>query len=423
MDVVVVAKMKKFSQKKEGQSYAELPASEFEVISLLKGEQWAKVGDPIKIHYFGKNNLPFYLIMGTDTPDTVWTSPLSLDQRGLDYVRKVVELPKGPERLKFFLNHLEDKDEMLARDAYDEFARAPYDDVIALKPSMDREKVIEWVKDVKNVSSSRRRLYLTLLGVCGKPEDADMLETFMKSKKREDKQGLDAMVACYLTLKGEPGMKTVKELFLSNPKAEYQDTYSSIMAMRFHGAETEVIAKEKLLEGFRCILDREDLADLVIPDLARWEDWTVLDRLEKLYAKADPESNWVRVPIINYVRACPLPEAKVVMENLKKIDPDSVKRASSFFPFAPKKQDTESEQPAAGATSLNAPLSAPIVPLDIEGDFENDSMDQWAGSDSLSPTEPSADPENFDRLRWPLLAGLFLTAAAAMVIRSRKSSF
>ncbi|MEM7316882.1 MAG: hypothetical protein AAF497_27435, partial [Planctomycetota bacterium] len=271
MDVVVVAKMKKFSQKKEGQSYADLPASEFEVIEMMKGEQWAKVGQTIKIHYFGKNDLPYYLIMGTDTPDTVWTSPLSLDQRALDYIKQVVELPKGPERLKFFLEHLEDKDEMLARDAYDEFARAPYESVIALKPSMKRETILEWVKDVKNVSPSRRRLYLTLLGVCGKPEDADLLEKFMRSPKREDKQGLDAMVACYLTLKGEKGMPTIKELFLSNPKSEYQDTYSSIMAMRFHGSETEVIPKEKLLEGFRCILEREELADLLPPCQIRYD--------------------------------------------------------------------------------------------------------------------------------------------------------
>ena len=31
------------------------------------------------------------------------------------------------------------------------------------------------------------------------------------------------------------------------------------------------------------MLDRPQLADLVIPDLARWEDWSVMDRLVELF--------------------------------------------------------------------------------------------------------------------------------------------
>ena len=58
------------------------------------------------------------------------------------------------------------------------------------------------------------------------------------------------------------------------------------------------------------MLERPQLADLVIPDLARWEDWSVMDRLVDLFKNANDDSNWVRVPVINYLRACPLPAAK-----------------------------------------------------------------------------------------------------------------
>ena len=80
------------------------------------------------------------------------------------------------------------------------------------------------------------------------------------------------------------------------------------------------------------MLDRPKLADLVIPDLGRWKDWSVMDRLVELFKKADEESIWVRVPVISYLRACPLPKAKLYIEELAKIDPDAVKRAS-LFPF------------------------------------------------------------------------------------------
>jgi hypothetical protein len=80
------------------------------------------------------------------------------------------------------------------------------------------------------------------------------------------------------------------------------------------------------------MLDRPQLADLVIPDLARWEDWTQAERLFELFKNADDKSSWVRVPVINYLRACPEPKARSYIEQLERIDPEAVKRANTFFP-------------------------------------------------------------------------------------------
>jgi hypothetical protein len=66
----------------------------------------------------------------------------------------------------------------------------------------------------------------------------------------------------------------------------------------------------------------------------------------ELFEKANDDNLWVRVPVINYLRACPLPEAKEKLIQLEKIDPSSVKRAKTFFPIptpaAPKKGETSS---------------------------------------------------------------------------------
>ena len=74
---------------------------------------------------------------------------------------------------------------MLARDAYDEFAKSPYAAVKQLKPRMKHDQVIAWIKDV-DVPASRRRLYLTMLGVCGTAQDLPLLETMLKSQDRKD---------------------------------------------------------------------------------------------------------------------------------------------------------------------------------------------------------------------------------------------
>ena len=149
------------------------------------------------------------------------------------------------------------------------------------------------------------------------------------------KAGLDAMIACYLTLKGESGVTLVEELFLKNKKSEYADTYAAIMALRFHGTEADIVPKKRLLQALHYMLERPQLADLVIPDLARWEDWSQMDRLVKLFKDADDKTSWVRVPVINYLRACPLPVAKERIKELEKVDPAAVKRANTFFPFGP----------------------------------------------------------------------------------------
>ena len=249
-------------------------------------------------------------------------------------MQKILTLPKsGVERLEFFQRYLEDEEDLLARDAYDEFAKAPYETVIALKDKMNHDQLVAWVEDT-DIPASRRRLYLTMLGVCGKPSDLPMLENLLTSDDRKAKAGLDALIACYLTLRGAEGLPLVEKLFLGNKDAEYADTYATIMALRFHGTETDVIPRERILKSLHLMLQRPKLADLVIPDLARWEDWSQMERLVTLFKEADEESSWVRVPVINYLRACPLPKAETYIKELERVDPAAVKRANTFFPLA-----------------------------------------------------------------------------------------
>src|SRR5262245_21640588 len=79
------------------------------------------------------------------------------------------------------------------------------------------------------------------------------------------------------------------------------------------------------------MLDRPKMADLVIPDLARWQDWTVADRLVNLFVTADADSAWVRVPVLRYLQVCPTPEAKKELARLEVMDPTAAKSAQSFM--------------------------------------------------------------------------------------------
>ncbi len=331
------------------------------VEQVLKGDKLVSAEQEVKAVYYGDVTAGRrFLLSGVDPPAMQW-SCLPLSRRAEKYVVDVTQLPDSDlDRLRFYQNFLQDDESMLARDAYDEFAVAPYAAVRSLGPEMDRDRLKEWIRDPE-MSTDRKRLYLTMLGVCGDEKDLPMLEEMLRSTQKSTRGGLDALIACYLTLAGEKGLPLINEQFLANQKSPYADTYAAIMAIRFHGTEGEVIPRSALVESLHHVLDRADLADLVIPDLARWSDWSQIDRLTKLFIEADPDNNWVRVPVVNYLRACPLPAAKEALKKLEEVDPESVRRANTFFSIPVPAKDTGANTSALPESSQQRLVALPIV--------------------------------------------------------------
>ena len=367
----------------------------FQVVDVLCGGERVQAGDPIKVVYFGEGERDkTFLISGIGVEDNKleWTTPLPLSATAIEYIRKLPGVPaSGAGRLEFFQDYLENDDPLLAQDAYDEFARAPYSEVHELKGHMYHDRLVEWIQS-SDVNPSRRRLYLTMLGVCGDQRDLAMLEGMIASdysakkpiveqmvalgqalggplgldmwtemvdlEERQKKLGLDAAVACYLTLRGPDGLDLIDERFLKNPKVEYTHAYMTIMALRFHGEEGNAIPKERLLASMRLLLDNPEFADQVIPDLARWEDWSVLDRLMEMYKKGD-EKSYVRQPVVTYLTvASEQPgevgtRAKAALAELETLDPEGVKKAQSLMAFGFLAR-ARSTAPATGATRPEA---------------------------------------------------------------------
>ena len=280
-----------------------------------------------------------FLITGVDPKDLFWSTPLKIDPRQHQYLLDLMKLPEdGAARLDFFQPYLEDPDKMLSQDAYDEFARAPYATVKQLKPKMNRDQLLKWIND-KQIPASRKRLYFTMLGVCGGKEDLPLLEQRLRSTDPESKSGLDALIACYLTLSGSDGLPLIEELYFKKPKEvttdNYADVYAAIMALRFHGTEGDVLTRPRILQAFSLLFDNMQMADLVIPDFARWEDWSQLDRFTAMYKSDEAKTSYVRTPIIRYALACPLPAAKKALEEYQQLDPGAYKRALTSMPQPP----------------------------------------------------------------------------------------
>ena len=341
--------------KRPDSSEGELPAADiidsyktkFRIKKIYKGDKRVRTGDEIVAIYTGDAPVGAQcLLRGIGKEDLQWAPPVPLGQRAQAYVEQVLKLPaSGADRLIFFENYLEDKDPVLQGDAFDEFARADYQALKDIRDEIDRERLLTWIKN-PDVTPSNRRLYFTMLSVCGKPQDLEFLQEMIVSGDERQLKGLDSLISCYLTLAGAAGIDLIEDEFLRGGvfwDPEYVHTYAAIMAIRFQGQEEDTIPRDRLVAALRIVLDRPELADLVIPDLARWKDWASMDRLVQMFKDAGEKSSWVRVPIVNFLRACPLPQAKEQLGELAEIDPDAVRRATTFFPFATGRRGNKSE--------------------------------------------------------------------------------
>jgi hypothetical protein len=320
----------------------------FEVVEALKGDEHlarrpgAKQPYRFQILHFGEQPLGArFFAFGIDTPTELeWGTPFVLGDAALDYVRRLPKLPAArSERMLFFLNYLEHADPLLADDAFDELLKAEYSEIAKVKDYLPRENLLRWI-DEPSVVTNRRRLYFRMLSLCAGAEDIAMLESRIACRDEPMRKALDAIIFSYLVLKGPAGLPLVENQFLKNAAAEFHDTYSAVMALRSIGSDTTAVSHRRLAESLRHVLARPEIADLVIGDLARLQDWTALPRLVELFKTADPKNSWVRVPVILYLRACPLPEAGPLLESLSKLDPDAARRAKFFFPQQPDSPDS-----------------------------------------------------------------------------------
>jgi hypothetical protein len=330
-DIVVIGEMVDEAPPSEGIEAA-TPKGKFAVKRIFKGHNFIGVGTEFFAPIVAAGAVgDEFLCFGIGPPLVLWDEVIPSHERVEKYLDAIQTLPeKGPERLAFFQDYFEDDLVVLAMDAYDEFAISSYEDLQGMREQMDRPRLLKLIQ-APGIDVGRRRLYLTMLGVCGQAdEDLPMLERLLLSDSKEDLAGLDALSACYLSLKGAEGLTFIEERFLLNEQMDYVATQEVVSALRFHGTEAKIIPKERLIETVRKLLFRPRLADLVIPDLARWEDWSVMPQLVKLFKDSDRKPNWVRVPILQYLQACPLDQAKVFIEELKEIDPDAFRRATFY---------------------------------------------------------------------------------------------
>ncbi len=281
-----------------------------------------------------------------DRKDAQWSHTVPITDAVLRYL-KGVPGPDAPiaDRLRYFVQFLEHDDSQLSTEAFLELQYSEFENLELLKPDLSRRKLRSWLTD-SQTEPTRVSLYSLLLGLVGNADDASYLEARILTPSEDIGLEVRGIVAGYLMLTGEEGLDVIDREMLADPEEPINEAVSALQGLRFLWDHPQGnVSKDRLRSSMRLLLGRPELADLAISDLARWNDWSVADRLMELYNDEDFDIPSIKRAIVQYYflatrlppddeRAPPRETAARCAEHLaqiRKIDLETVRRAERFF--------------------------------------------------------------------------------------------
>jgi hypothetical protein len=437
--------------------------AKFTIEKVLVGKDKLKDVKEIEVVFFGE---PIegqnYFIRGIGVDELDWNIPIPLSDTAVNYVQELQSLPeKGPDRARYFYDYLQHEDPLLAQDSYDEFARTSYPDILDIADKIDHEQLWTWIED-PSVSPNRRSLFFVMLGVVGSDDDVARLKRMMMAdgrvlrasaeasaalsmglggaitlpilpemvamEQRQKQLGFNAMVGCYLKLTGSEGLDVLDAEFLRDDEEDPTKVYGVLLALRFLAEETEDVPMDRLKQSMRLVLEKPDFAEQAIRDLARWEDWTVLDRLVTMFDKADPKT-YVKEPIVAYLDQASQQEGEIgeqataAVAKIEAADPETVKRARSlmsfgFLGFARPGSRDPGEAPAINDPNDPGDTEAPAIEDEADtaetpGSTDEESADD-SGESATEEVEPSTESTEKPEAEQPATTSTTQAPAMAM---------
>ncbi|QDT40259.1 hypothetical protein Pan241w_03150 [Gimesia alba] len=321
----------------------------FEIKELVRQPQNAnfKAGTRVTIqrHYPGKTGALF-LLLGSRGAQIKWDDPIEVTEASFRYITQAPGLEQATtQRLKYFLKFLEHPDQTIANDAFAEFANAPFEHITPLAQELPREKLQSWLASSKT-PVPRLGLYGLLMGLCGQESEIAFMEQKINEPAEELRLGIGGLISGYLMLTGAEGLTKIEQSKFRAKEVAFSETYAAMQALSFIWTfGNHNIKKDRLRASMRLLLDRPELADLAVANLARWEDWSVMDRLMELYGQEDYQNRSVKKAIIRYLMvaakgkqqsgegpdAATVEKARQRLDKLRNEDPATVKSAERFF--------------------------------------------------------------------------------------------
>lgn len=326
----------------------------FRVQRILNGNQVAGIDQLIIADdYLQARPVDSFLVLGSKSTETNRIEWYPLFEASPTKMLYILQAPpsEAPQikRLAYFINFIEHSDSLISKDALAEVNKSALKDFQELASQLPHDQIRKWVSIPTNTEGTRLGVYSKMLGVCGDASDAILLEKRILTKTDEFRTGIDAVMFGYLLLRREKGLEILEKSKMLDKTVPFSETYSAMQALRYMwGDGKDAIPHDRLRQSMRILLDRPEMADLVITDLARWKDWSVHDRLVEMY-QDNAHAKSVKRAIIRFMLKSstddsvdkngqvPPHVAKGLntLRELREKDPQTVREAERFFILTP----------------------------------------------------------------------------------------
>ncbi len=255
----------------------------YKVSSVLAGEEVAQE-DTVELERFGKPlsqlGLPLSALLVFDDKQDRWLKAAGLTLTQERFLKRALKAPSDKDlvshgrRLKFFHPYLDHLDPAIAKVAYQEWARAPYQVIRGSRTSLEREKVISRMK------AQPKPLDDVLLGLCGNPDD---LELIRQQLPKADANRLPALLTAYLEMTKQDGLAWILEHYLKNEDRSADEVAAAITAIGVHGEAVTAITRKEAIAAFRIgLAHHPKSAGTMATWLTKWKVWSLKKNFELL---------------------------------------------------------------------------------------------------------------------------------------------
>jgi hypothetical protein len=241
----------------------------------------------------------------------------------LEFIAELQKQRKDPvQGLVFAAKHLDHADPNIAEEAFLAFAQADNKLIVKTAKLLAPANVRQLLK-TPDLEAEKLSLYAYLLGSCGGADDAELLRTLLKSSSPRSYKAYEGILAGYITMRPKEGWAYAHDL-LKNEK-NFLLRYAALRSMRFfYNANPEENATQ-VMKGMETAISHADVADIAIQDLSKWKRWEHTKLIVACYDKASHKSPIVKSSIVRYALACPQPEARALVERVRRQDPELLK--------------------------------------------------------------------------------------------------
>ena len=225
-----------------------------------------------------------FLLWGEGNGAVEWLPPIEFSETAWHYLTQAPAAQSPSEtRLRYFTRFLEFPDDIIAEDAYREFAASRFEDIQNIAEHLPAEK-LQHIIDDETVPEQRLGLYGMLLGLCGNTQSAEHLRRRILQNPADDAAlGLDGMIGGYLLLTGTAGLQLLEQQLLDSTASTFARRHALLRAIEFmwtYGGDR--ISRPRLQMAVRRLLDNPETAERAVITLARWQDWTIRPQLMQL---------------------------------------------------------------------------------------------------------------------------------------------